>query len=54
MENLTKKLEIYLGSNRVYTKEMFKIIGSIYRGVTNKRFTLADGISALNKLGGAN
>ncbi len=54
MEELTKKLEKYLGNNRSWTKSIFKIMGSLYRGVTNNRFTLNQGLEKLNKLGGIN
>ncbi len=51
MTEYTKLLKEYLGKQRHFTKTMFKIAGTIYRGVNNNRFTVEQ---ALNKLGGAN
>ncbi len=53
MEELTKKLEGYLGSNRDCTKEVFKMVGSIYRGVNKGRFSLEKALLYLNKKEGA-
>ncbi len=54
MEELTKKLEGYLGSNRDCTKEIFKMVGSIYRGVSKGRFTLDKALEVLKKEGAVN
>ncbi|MCI9245609.1 MAG: hypothetical protein HFJ30_00405 [Clostridia bacterium] len=51
MEEYTKSLQKFLEEQRNWTKTMFKIAGTIYRGVNNNRFTVEQ---ALNKLGGAN
>lgn len=51
MTEYTKALQEFLGEQRHFTKTMFKIAGTIYRGVNNNRFTVEQ---ALNKLGGAN
>ena len=51
MEEYTKTLQEHLETNRNWTKTMFKIAGTIYRGVNNNRFTIEQ---ALNKLGGTN
>ena len=40
MEEYTKVLKQNLKDKRDYTKAMFKIIGTIWRGVNNNRFTL--------------
>lgn len=50
MAEYTNKLQEFLGKQRHFTKTMFKIAGTIYRGVNNNRFTVEQ---ALSKLGGA-
>lgn len=40
MEEYTKFLKEYLGENRNVTKDVYKIARTIYRGVSNGRFTL--------------
>lgn len=41
----------YIGEDRQkYTKAMFKIMGTIYRGSTKGRFTLDEGLKALNRV----
>ncbi len=40
MKEYTEALKQHLVNNRNWTKTMFKIAGTIYRGVTNNRFTL--------------
>lgn len=50
MQEYMKLFKEYLGEDRkTYTKAMFKIAGSIYRGVINNRFTLEQ---AINVMGG--
>lgn len=51
MAEYTKQLQEFLGTKRNFSKTMFKITGTIIRGVNNKRFTVEQ---ALNKLGGTN
>lgn len=51
MEEYTFFLKEYVGTDRkTYNKTMFKIMGTIYRGVNKNRFTLADGLNALEKM----
>lgn len=50
MEEYMKIFEEYLNGKRDYTKTMFKITSSLYRGVANNRFTFDEGLSALEKL----
>lgn len=50
MEEYTKTLQEHLVSNRTWTKTMFKVAGTIYRGVNNNRFTVEEGLNTLNKL----
>ncbi len=52
MEKYTNLLKGYLVERRNFTKTMFKIVGTIYRGVTKGRFTYEEGLKALQKLGG--
>lgn len=47
MEECTEKLKNGLGADRSCTKEMFKMVGSIYRGVTKGRFTLEEVLKIL-------
>ena len=54
MEEYMELFKDYIGEDRhTYTKTMFKVMGTIFRGVTNKRFTYEQAIKALYKLGGA-
>lgn len=40
MEEYTEMFRKYIGKDRKrYTKKIFKIMGTIYRGVTKERFT---------------
>lgn len=50
MEEYTEVLKGYLKGKRNYTKTMFKIMGTIWRGSEKGRFTLDEGLKALNKL----
>lgn len=53
MEKCTELFKKYIGEDRhTYTKAMFKILGTIIRGVNKGRFTYEQGLQALNKLGG--
>jgi len=52
MEKYVELLKNYLNGKRDYTKTMFKIMATIYRGVNNGRFTLDDGLKAMKNLGG--
>ncbi len=49
MEEYVKSLQEYLEGKRNFNKTMFKVAGTIYRGVTNKRFSIE---KAIKKLGG--
>lgn len=40
MQEYVESLKSFFNGKRNYTKTMFKISGTIYRGVTNNRFTL--------------
>ena len=54
MEKYMDLFKDYIGEDRhTYTKTMFKIAATIFRGVTNKRFTYEQAMEALDKLGGA-
>lgn len=50
MAEYVKDLKEFLGTKRNFNKTMFKIAGTIYRGVTKERFTYEQGLNALNKL----
>lgn len=50
MEEYVDLLKEHLGSQRNFKKKMFKVAGTIYRGVTKGRFTKEQGLNALNKL----
>lgn len=54
MAEYTRQLQEFLGTKRNFSKTMFKITGTIIRGVNKGRFTYEQGLNALNKLGGAN
>lgn len=47
MEKYTNLLKDFLNGKRDYTKTMFKIMGTIYRGSENGRFTIDEGLVAL-------
>lgn len=49
MEKYTEELKEHLVNNRSWTKTMFKIAGTIYRGVTKHRFTLEQALIKLNE-----
>lgn len=52
MEKYTEILKENIGEDRhTYTKTMFMIMGTIYRGVNNGRFTYEQGLSEIDKLG---
>lgn len=51
MEEYMKIFEEYLNGKRNYTKAMFKITSSLYRGVANNRFTFDEGLNAMKELG---
>lgn len=54
MEEYMDLFKDYIGEDRrTYTKTMFKVAATIFRGVTNKRFTYEQAMEALDKLGGA-
>ncbi len=53
MEEYTEILRGYLESRRSVTKNVFKIVGRIYRGVNNNRFTFEEAMAHLNKEVGA-
>lgn len=44
MEEYMKSFKEYIGEQRNFTKTMFKIAGTLYRGVTNNRFTMEQGL----------
>lgn len=48
MEEYTEFLKEYLGERRNITKDVYKIVRTIYRGVNNGRFTLEWAIEKLN------
>lgn len=50
MEEYTEVLADYLKENRKYKKIIYKICGTLYRGVTKGRFSLEEGLEAVNKL----
>ena len=52
MEEYTNELKQCLEKNRDWTRTMFKIAGTIYRGVTKGRFTIEQGLNKLDNLGG--
>lgn len=54
MEKYTEMLKEHIGENRKITKTMFKILGTIIRGVNKGRITYEQGLQALEQLGGAN
>lgn len=50
MEEYTIALKEYLQNRRDFRKTIFKIVGTVYRGVNNNRFTLDEGLMAIKKL----
>ena len=50
VEEYTEVLKDYLKGKRNYTKTMFKVMGTIWRGSEKGRFTLDEGINVLNKI----
>lgn len=50
MEEYTITLKEYLQNRRNFKKTIFKIVGTVYRGVNNNRFTLNEGLMAIKKL----
>ena len=54
MEEYTNLLKKYLGKSRHWTKNMFKIIGTLERAVTKGRITWEQGLQKLDSLGGIN
>ena len=52
MEKYVELLQKYLSGKRNFTKTMFKIAGTIYRGATKGRFTYEEGMAKLDALRG--
>ena len=52
MEEYVELLKGHLGSQRNFKKKMFKVTGTLYRGITRGRFTKEQGLNKLNSLGG--
>lgn len=50
MEEHTNALKGYLQDRRNCKRTIYKIMGTIYRGVNKGRFTLNEGLTALEKL----
>lgn len=50
MEKYVENLKEFLGAKRNFDKTMFKIAGTIYRGVNKGRFTVKQVLNELNKL----
>lgn len=50
MGEYTNLLKGYLASRRNINQYLFKIMGTIYRGSNNGRFTLDEGLAAMEKL----
>lgn len=48
MEEYTNELRQHLDKKRNWTKTMFKIAGTIYRGVNNNKFTIEQALKKLN------
>lgn len=48
MEEYTDELKQYLKRNRNWSKTMFKIAGTLYRGVNKGRFTWEQGLNKLD------
>lgn len=51
MEEYVKSLQEYLEGKRNFNKTMFKVAGTIYRGVNKNRFTIEKAFSKLNNRG---
>ncbi|MBP3463773.1 MAG: hypothetical protein J6K45_04755 [Clostridia bacterium] len=52
MEEYVEELKAYIGDKRNWSKKVFNISGTLYRGVANKRFTWEQGLEYINSLGG--
>lgn len=52
MENYTNLLKNFFGTNRECKRNMFKIMGTLYRAVTKGRITWEQGLEKVNSLGG--
>lgn len=50
MEEYTIALREYLKNRRDFKKTIFKIVGTVYRGVNNNRFTVDQGLKAIKNL----
>ena len=50
MEEYTNALKQYLQDRRDYKKTIFKIVGTVCRGVSNGRFTYEQGLMEIQKL----
>lgn len=49
MEKCTELFKRHLNGKRNWTKTMFKIAGTIYRGANNNRFTVENALNALDR-----
>lgn len=54
MEQYIESLKDYLQGRRDTTRKVYKIVGTLFRGVQNKRFTWEQGLEYIKKLGGTN
>lgn len=52
MENHTNLLKNFFGTNRKCKRNMFRIMGTLYRAVTKGRITWEQGLEKVNSLGG--
>lgn len=53
MEEYIETLKDYLQDRRDTTRRVYNIMGTLFRGVQNKRFTWEQGLEFINNLGGA-
>lgn len=53
MEEYIETLKEYLQGRRDTTRKVYSIMGTLFRGVQNKRFTWEQGLEYINSLGGA-
>lgn len=52
MEEYIEDLRDYLQDRRNISRRVYNIMGTLFRGVQNKRFTWEQGLEYINRLGG--
>lgn len=50
MEEYVNILRSYLDTRRNFRRKVYRIVATLYRGVTNGRFTYEQGLNAINRM----